>query len=166
MREGVCDCIEVLRAIGAPVVLVPGNNESLEELRAACRGWRSATVLHGNGADVAGQPFFGIGGGIPVTPFGDWSYDFTEQQAARMLGNCERALVLVSHSPPKGFLDDRGGGRNVGSDAVLNAMLRLEPRLLVCGHIHACAGRRAQVGKTLIVNAGPGGVVVEIDPRQ
>lgn len=160
-RHGVCICIEILRTIQVPAVLVPGNNESHEELLAACAEWPSARVLHGNGHEVEGQPFFGIGGGIPVTPFGDWSWDFSEVDAERLLRDCPAGAVLVSHSPPKGFLDEPAPGRSLGSTAVRDTVIRVEPRLVVCGHIHACAGQRAKIGKTPIINAGPAGVVFE-----
>jgi len=44
LRRGVSACIEVLKAIHCPAILVPGNNESVEELREACRVWPEARV--------------------------------------------------------------------------------------------------------------------------
>src|SRR5262245_37039631 len=79
VRRHVRVCVDVLRAIDKPAVLVAGNNESTEELAEACRVWPRAYVLHGTGVEVGGVSFFGIGGGIPTTPFGSWSYDFTEE---------------------------------------------------------------------------------------
>ena len=49
MREGIEDVMDILREIDRPTVLVPGNGESDDELRAACRGWETAHVLHGDG---------------------------------------------------------------------------------------------------------------------
>ena len=97
--------IDILKSIDHPSILVAGNNESTEELRDACRDWPSATVLHGNSVKVNGVTFFGLGGGVPVTPFGDWSYDLTEEQAASLLADCPERSVLISHSPPKGAVD-------------------------------------------------------------
>ena len=85
MRHGIDDVIEILREVDKPVVLVPGNGESDVELREACAGWPSAHVLHGGVATFAGVPFYGIGGGIPVTPFGEWSFDFTDDEAEVMI---------------------------------------------------------------------------------
>lgn len=155
--------IEILRAIERPAVLVAGNNETTEELIDACRDWPSARVLHGSGLTIDGVPFFGLGGGVPVTPFGDWSYDFTEDEAAALLADCPPGGVLISHSPPKGMVDANGGGRSLGSVAVLAAVERLRPRLVVCGHIHASAGRRATLGPTTIVNAGPDGLLWDVE---
>jgi Icc-related predicted phosphoesterase len=140
------------------MVLVPGNNESLEELRAACGGRKDAHVLHGSAVSIGGQTFFGIGGGIPVTPFGSWSWDFSESQADHLLKDCPPGGVLVSHSPPKGIVDRSSSGLSLGSTAVRAAMERCRPRLLVCGHIHASAGESEVVGGTTVVNAGPSGV--------
>lgn len=158
VRRKLAVCIDVLRSVGLPTVLVAGNNESTDELARACEGWPEVHILHGNGVTLAGVTFFGIGGGIPVTPFGDWSYDFTEEQAEGLLQGCPPGCVLVSHSPPKGAVDVASNGRSLGSRAVRDAILRVRPSLVVCGHIHGCAGQTALIGQTPVVNAGPGGI--------
>jgi Icc-related predicted phosphoesterase len=137
---------------------VPGNGESLEELAKACRGWDSVHVLHGTGATIAGVPFFGLGGGVPVTPFGAWSYDFTEQQAAALLADCPEACVLVSHSPPKHVVDVDASGNSLGSTAVRATIEAKKPLVCVCGHIHACWRQIGEIGATQVVNAGPIGI--------
>ncbi len=157
-RRNVGACIDILKQCGRPAVLVAGNNESTEELVAACRGWRNAHVLHGSGVTIGGIEFYGIGGGIPVTPFGSWSYDFTEAQGELLLKDCPRGGVLVSHSPPKGAVDVATGGKSLGSTAVRDAILRSSPCLVVCGHIHASAGQQGRVGKSPVINAGPEGI--------
>jgi Icc-related predicted phosphoesterase len=165
VRREVTTCIDVLKAIDKPAVLVAGNNESTEELFRACQGWPQAHVLHGSGVTIAGVPFFGIGGGISVTPFGPWSYDFSEEQAAELLADCPAACVLVSHSPPWGAVDETSRGQNLGSVAVRSAVERMRPLLVVCGHIHACAGRQSTIGSTPVVNAGPGGIEWSLGDR-
>jgi uncharacterized protein len=155
LRRQLPVCIDILRAIDKPAVLVAGNNESTEELIDACRDWPSAHVLHGSGITLAGATFFGLGGGVPVTPFGSWSYDFTEEQAAELLSGCPTGCVLVSHSPPHGAVDVSSRGQSLGSVAVRQTVLRQRPILVVCGHIHACAGQQAMLGTTPVVNAGP-----------
>src|SRR4051794_19282089 len=149
-------CIDVLRAIDRPTVLVAGNNETPDELRQACRGWASASVLHGSAVTIAGVEFFGLGGGVPITPFGSWSFDLTEEQAADLLAGCPPGCVLVSHSPPKGAVDVSSRGQSLGSVAVRAAIERVRPALVVCGHIHNSAGEQATIGPTPVVNAGPG----------
>jgi len=161
MRQGIDEVIEILREVDKPTVLVPGNGESDAELREAVAGWASTHVLHGEVATLEGVPFYGIGGGIPVTPFGDWSFDLSEDEADGMLAGCPEGGVLVSHSPPYGHVDE-AGGRHLGSYAVLDAIERVSPRLVVCGHIHGCWGKRSTVGRTLVLNAGPNGQLLEL----
>ena len=161
MRHGIDDVIEILRGVDKPVVLVPGNGESDAELREACAGWGSANVLHGEVVMLEGVPFYGIGGGIPVTPFGEWSFDLTDDEAEVMLAGCPMDGVLVSHSPPHGHVDE-AGGRHLGSHSVLETIERVSPRLVVCGHIHGCWGQRSAIGPTLVVNVGPEGQFLEL----
>src|SRR5438128_2325593 len=100
MRRGLEICLPALLATDKPFLLVPGNNESREELQAACSRQKNARVLHGDGVEFQGVPFWGLGGGVPVTPFGSWSYDFSEEQARELLRDCPANVVLISHSPP------------------------------------------------------------------
>jgi Icc-related predicted phosphoesterase len=158
VHNGLEQLIDVLVAIETPTVLVPGNNETEAALRAACEGWSAARVLHGEGTEVGGVPFFGLGGGIPVTPW-DWSFDLTEEEAAEKLAPCPDGAVLVVHSPPKGHVD---GNRHLGSEAILRTIEEKQPRLVLCGHIHEAAGEQAWIGPTRVLNLGPAGTVIDV----
>jgi len=160
MRMGLEGTIEVLSAIAAPTVLVPGNAESDTELWRACADWPSARVLHGEALQLEGTQFFGLGGGVPPTPF-PWSFDLSEDEAAAKLESCPEGAVLVVHSPPKGYVDE-AHGRHLGSRSVLEAIERKRPALVVCGHIHQCWGSEAAIGTTPVVNVGPEGRFFEI----
>lgn len=162
MHTGLEEIVSVLSEMACPTVLVPGNGETFDELRGACSSWPDSQVLHGSAVQVASQTFFGLGGGVPPTPFGDWSYDFTEEEAAALLAECPRDAVLISHSPPNGAVDHDSSGRSLGSAAVRDAVLATTPRLVVCGHIHSSAGRHEKVGSTPVVNAGPRGVLWDL----
>ena len=164
-RHGVEDTLKVLSSITKPAILVPGNGESDSELEDAVRGsgWKSAIVLHGAGCVVEGVRFWGVGGGIPVTPFGDWSYDFSEREADALLAGCHSAAVLVVHSPPLDSVDHDSSGQIRGSQAIRDVVEKTEPRLVVCGHIHSDWEKQVCIGETQVLNAGPRGVLLEID---
>lgn len=163
LRQGIHQTIGWLSDITKPTVVVPGNAESYQELQVACEQWQAATVLHGTSTKIAGVTFFGIGGGIPVTPFGSWSYDFTEEQADVLLADCPKGSVLISHSPPYGILDVSSRDQHLGSTAVRNQINTKPPMLVVCGHIHESSGQRAKLGSTDVVNAGPDGFIFQLD---
>lgn len=161
VHEGLEETIGALAAIETPTVLVPGNNETADALREAATAWTAATVLHGESAEVEGRTFFGLGAGIPVTPW-DWSFDLSDDDAAAALAECPEGAVLVLHSPPRGHCDVAGSGENLGSPALAQAIERLEPPLAVCGHIHESWEARSRIGPTEIANLGPDGDFFEL----
>jgi Icc-related predicted phosphoesterase len=161
VHEGLEEMIDALRPIQAPAVMVPGNNETADALRSACAGWGSATVLHGEGTEVDGVPVFGLGAGVPTTPW-DWSFDLTDDEAREMLAGCPEGAVLAVHSPPKGHCDRSGGGDELGSEAILAAIEAKRPRLALCGHIHESWGCESEIGPTRVLNLGPTGTWLEV----
>jgi Icc-related predicted phosphoesterase len=161
VHEGLEETIDALRPIAVPTVLVPGNNETEDALRSACEGWEAATVLHGEGTEIDGTSFYGLGAGIPVTPW-DWSFDLDEDEAATKLAGCPEGAVLIVHSPPKGHCDESSGGDHLGSQAILDAIEAKQPRLAVCGHIHESWGAESEVGPTRVMNLGPSGAAIEL----
>ena len=100
----------------------------------------------------------GIGGSTP-TPFGTPS-EFSEADIARWLDELlpqvrgVSRFVLASHTPPLGTACDRtAGGLHVGSEAVREFILKHQPDVCLCGHIHeSCA--EDHLGRTLVVNPG------------
>ncbi|MCO5316043.1 MAG: metallophosphoesterase family protein [Solirubrobacterales bacterium] len=161
IHQGLEEMIEGLSGIGKPSLLVPGNNETIEALREAAPAWPSATVLHGERTEIDGVGFFGLGAGIPVTPW-EWSFDLDEEAAADMLTGIREGDVLIVHSPPRGHCDQAGDGLHLGSKAILTAIEERRPRLAVCGHIHEAWGQTSTVGPTEIVNLGPSGRFFEL----
>ena len=163
VHEGLEETINALRPISVPIVLVPGNNETADALRAACDDWDAATVLHGESTEIDGTKFFGLGAGIPITPW-DWSFDLDEDEAAERLADCPEGAVLVVHSPPKGHCDESSAGDHLGSQAILDAIEAKRPPLAVCGHIHESWGAESEIGPTRVINLGPSGTSIELDP--
>src|SRR5215208_6334501 len=133
VHRGLGETIDELAAIERPTLLVPGNNETEKVLREACAGWESATVLHGEMAEIDGVVFYGLGGGVPITPW-DWSFDLSEDDAREKLGGCPEGAVLVVHSPPRGHCDASSSGERLGSEAILEAIEAKQPRYALCGH--------------------------------
>ena len=161
IHEGLEETIGALAPISTPTLLVPGNNETEDALRKAAGGWSAATVLHGGGADVEGVEFYGLGAGIPVTPW-DWSFDLDDETASERLAPCPEGAVLVLHSPPQGHCDTNGSGDHFGSEALLRTIEEKRPRLAVCGHIHESWGCASMVGETPLHNLGPKGTWLEV----
>lgn len=152
-RRNLPQAMNLLSGITKPFVVVPGNAESADELRDAAHA--NSTVLHGETTEVEGIRVFGLGYAVPVTPFGEWSCDLTEDEAAQMLSPCEAVDLMVLHAPPKGLADVTSSGLSLGSTAIRQAIERVQPKLAVFGHIHDSWGQQGTIGRTLCVNLGP-----------
>jgi uncharacterized protein len=161
VHRGLERTVSELSAIKCPALLVPGNNETEDELREAAAGWESATVLHGESASVDGVEFFGLGAGIPTTPW-DWSFDLDEDEARAALEPCPEGGVLLVHSPPFGHCDSPATGGHLGSQAIAEAVKEHEPSLVLCGHIHESWGQESEVGPTRVMNLGPWGALIDL----
>jgi Icc-related predicted phosphoesterase len=71
--------------------------------------------------------------------------------------------VLVVHSPPKGCVDLSSRGASIGSTAIRDAILRVRPLLVVCGHVHGSNGQLGDLDGVPVVNAGPTGIEWGLD---
>ena len=155
MRKGLQKTIDTLSKVKIPVILVPGNHESISELAETCRGLENFHVLHGNSIYVHKMNFMGIGCGIPTTPFVPWSVDLTEEDARRYLTDPHTDFIFITHSPPLGCLDEMVNRQHVGSIAIRAFIETTRPSFAVCGHIHENWNRQSQINGIPVINAGP-----------
>lgn len=145
--------VEVASGAGASVLALAGNCDTAEIDR-----WllERGVGLHARGRRIGGAGFFGLSA---IPPWMDCMYEFPEEDLDRFLaaGYAEvegtRPLVLIAHAPPRGTLDLTSRGLHVGSVAVRNWIERVEPDLVICGHIHEARGID-RIGKSLVVNCG------------
>lgn len=81
-----------------------------------------------------------------------------------------RAEVVVSHGPPYTVLDEAHAEpgiapRWIGSAGLLGYIKRMEPRLVVCGHVHERGGQSAYLGETLVVNTARRWCLIDLGAR-
>jgi len=161
LRKGLQETIDALADIVIPTILVPGNHESRDELVESCKGLDNFHVLHGETVELAGVTFFGIGCGIPETPFGPWTVDLSEDDAGRLLSRPRGPFAFITHSPPFGCLDALATQQHVGSRAVRSFVEQSRPGFVVCGHIHEHCNQQSDVDGIPVINAGPDGFAFE-----
>lgn len=134
------------------VVVVAGNHDLAIEQDGFPPGLR-CHYLEDSGTEVGGLGVWG-------TPWQPWFHDLAfnapRDDGERFLAERferipEGTDVLVCHTPPRGYGDTTPVG-DVGSEALVTAIDRVRPRLVVCGHIHGGAGSYAR-GATQILNA-------------
>ena len=79
----------------------------------------------------------------------------SEEEAHRLLQNCPKNAVLISHTPPHGCADLQKDGTHEGSRAIRDAIDEKQPILSLCGHIHFSWGASGKIGQSPVYNLGP-----------
>jgi uncharacterized protein len=155
MGRGATDTLDILRQLPVPLVIVAGNHDRLDELRQHCTDWHNCHLLHGETAVIAGVAFFGLGFEIAARSPNVWNSHLSEGDAARALSSMPADAVLVTHTPPHGTADLQRNGEHEGSPAIRDAIVRYQPRLNLCGHIHHAWGMQGTIGRCGVYNLGP-----------
>lgn len=73
-----------------------------------------------------------------------------------------KKLIMITHAPPYGTTVDKSGDNHRGNKSYRRFIDIAKPELVICGHFHEHARKQDKIGKTIVVNPGPEGVVIEI----
>lgn len=144
--ESVAQVLQRVRALGAPVLWVPGNHD----LPSFPAHEVYAGNVDGRVVSLAGVRIAGFGGAGPG--FFGFPYEWSDEGAAlRAVPACD---VLLAHAPPAQTQLDRlwDGRRHVGS-VYLRRWLATHEGAFACGHIHEAGGVEL-VDRAACVNAG------------
>lgn len=127
------------------VAVIAGNHDvSVEKW-----GWPpgiDCEYLQDSGVRLCGLNVWGT----PWQPyFFSWAFNAPEYGGEHFLAQRFSLIppdtdIVLCHGPPRGYGDrvgnpnvaDRSAQERVGSQALVSALRRVQPRLMVCGHIH------------------------------
>jgi Icc-related predicted phosphoesterase len=158
--------IKDLNDMPVAVLAVRGNTD-LPKVEALFEKSPNIASLHLNKREVKGVTFVGASGTVPV-PFYSKLCFFEKRMIEKIEDHLEKETVFVAHPPPRGILDEAFGRFHAGSRGLYTMIVRRQPRLFLCGHIHERPGWK-YVGKTLVVNCnmggGRGGALVTYDGK-
>jgi hypothetical protein len=147
--------LKLAQAHTPQVLAVAGNCDSAEiDQFLLDRG----VSLHQRGVRINNLGFFGLSA---MPPWRGDMYEFPEADLDRFLAagfaqvEGSSRYIMVPHCPPRNSVVDRSAMfMSVGSTAVRNWVDKVNPILVVCGHIHE-ARDQAKIGDTVVVNCGP-----------
>ena len=143
------------------VILIPGNHESLAtaDFLAEIYG---ATNLHGYAIDHKDVGLFGCGSAnIGVFQLKEEEmFGLLKKGFEKIKG--QKKKIMVTHVHPAGTLMSKLSTLVPGSKAVKKAILKFEPDLAICSHVHEAEGIEEKKGKTKVINVGKKGKIFEI----
>ncbi len=144
------DAADIISGIDADVYAIPGNcdpRDLPEKVAGVCRD------MHGKAADLGGYRLVGLGGSN-ITIFGT-PFELEEDEIYDTLkANSSEGMILMTHAPSYGILDQIPSGLSVGSPSIKKIVDEFHPILALSGHIHEAIGVVEQDG-TVFVNPGP-----------
>lgn len=124
-------------------ILIAGNHDGFiegypEEWKAMLAD-PSVHYLQDSGVEVKGMRFWGS----PWTPiFYDWHFMLPEKKlAAKWQLIPDNTDILVTHGPPRLWLDRTTSGEKVGSTTLLERVEEICPQYHIFGHIHEGYGK-------------------------
>jgi Icc-related predicted phosphoesterase len=135
-------------------IVVAGNHDLLFEMdpEKARAQLTNAVYLENSGIMLGGISFWGS----PITPvFPNWAFHVERGAASRKYWDCVPlgTDVLITHGPPYGTLDKREIlGSRFGCKDLIQAVLRVKPKLHVFGHVHGGYGQELGPNGTCMVN--------------
>lgn len=157
------DMLREMDEFGVPVVLIHGNHEDEDEVTAALEGCENIHWAHDTCVDLLGVRFIGFGGhGFRRREPG------LEALEERLAPRFTPRTIVVSHAPPFGTaMDQPMSGWHVGNESLTDLVVRRNPMLVICGHIHQCFHAHDTIRRTKVINPGPDGELIEvIDDRR
>lgn len=90
-----------------------------------------------------------------IKQFDALAFNLPEHCLANKWADIPKADVLVLHGPPFGIGDRVFGNVSVGSPSLTDAIRRIKPKLVTCGHIHEGRGIY-YFHETIVVNSACG----------
>ncbi|MAG15667.1 hypothetical protein CMO88_01255 [Candidatus Woesearchaeota archaeon] len=155
-EDGMRKVLRKLNSFGKKVLLVHGNHEGASNVATMTKKMKNISFIHKKMRREGDYAFVGHGG----EGFALDSKDF-DKFAAKLKFNKGEKVVLITHQPPhKTKLDFIWA--NHGNKSYRKFIVKKKPILAVCGHLHETQGLKDKIGKCLLINPGPKGVIVEI----
>ena len=139
------------------VVFVPGNWDSPEtaSFLSEIYGIKNLEEYYVKYKNVG---IFGIGDARAVWTSEEETFNRLKKSFDK-IKNLEKK-IMVTHFHAAGTKSELSGF--AGSDGIRKAVEKLQPDLLISGHIHELEGIEDKIGKTRVLNVGRKGKIIEI----
>jgi uncharacterized protein len=158
---GLYEVLELMNSWNKPIYLIHGNHEDEEVLVDVNEHFSNLHFVHGKEVEHEGLAILGWGGG-------GFSKQDPELKEFAKQYTPKANRVFMIHGPPYGTAADKMEGWGyVGCKTRREVIEKLQPFLVLCGHIHENFGAQDKIGKSIVLNPGPLGkfIVVETEKK-
>ena len=159
--SGLKSSIQMLNKSGKPILILHGNHESEEDIKELAQQFPRVINIHKKMVVIGDYVFFGYGGG-GFSSIEEGMEKFAIQLRRKIPAG--KKIVFITHAPPYNtdldylpWLEEHRGCKST-----VKVIKMIKPHLVICGHLHETAGKSCHLGKTLLLNAGWNGKIVEL----
>ncbi len=155
------DLIKPFDQLGKKILIMPGNHETLPVIDSFENAYNNAKNIHGNSFRLNDVGFFGAGYATNAGPF-----FIEESEVFNLLKKSHEEIkdsekkIMITHMHHKGSKAEFTGWE--GSKAVLKAIKRFRPDIVINGHIHEAGGIVEYFYGTKIINVARKPSIFEI----
>ncbi len=146
--------------IKKPVLIMPGNHDSLELIEFLSEKYPNTKNIHGYSTQINDLGIFGVGG----ANFGHTALDekefFEKLKKAHSYISGSKKKLMVTHMHPFNSKAEFSGIR--GSKGIRKAIKEFKPDLFISGHIHEAEGLEETIENTKFYSIGRKGKIFEI----
>ncbi|MBC8501341.1 MAG: metallophosphoesterase family protein [DPANN group archaeon] len=147
-----------MNKLSKKVLLIHGNHEDEETVEFLSQHFKNVEFIHKKTFEIEDYIFVGFGGGGFATR--DPEFEVWSNEIKKTIK--DKKVVLLTHGPPYGTKVDLLGMGYVGNKSFTKFIKKERPALVICGHLHETFNKRDKIGKTLVINPGPEGEIIEV----
>lgn len=158
------EILGLLDELNKPIYMIHGNHEEDKDLSEACMKTKNIKFVDKQILRFGDLVIVNHGGGGFY--YGPSKEDKEFESLSTIFSDAihsSKYSILMTHAPPfKTKLDLIWSGKHVGSKAYRNFIKKVQPTIALSGHIHEASGLQDKLGKTLLINPGPEGIIIEL----
>lgn len=143
-----------------PLLIIPGNHETNQELKKACSKTKFAINLHKKSYQFSNFVFFGYGSG---------GFEKRSKELEKIIPRFQKTLskdskvILLTHQPPyKTKLDFIKNLGHQGNKSIRKFIKIIKPKLAISGHLHENENKKDRLSSTILINPGTKSKVIEL----
>ncbi len=148
-----------LNKINIPVLIIHGNHETVQEMNSACKGLKNIKFIHKKVYKHGNYKIIGYGGG--GFAFTDSTFVKTMRAMKSKIKKTDK-VILMTHQPPYGTKTDKIYNDYAGNKSFTSYIKKEQPKIAICGHLHENEGKKDKIGRTLVLNPGYQGVLLDV----